>query len=137
FLHLVDELRRRGRESRAQGVVGDFDFGQIATRADDVRVRGNVHVPNTSPPSTESTVPLMNRAASDASQTYALATSAGSPSFASGVRANIEPSAFSGMAFTISVAMNPGATALTRMPKRPSSRAHVCVKLITPAFVAA
>ena len=35
------------------------------------------------------------------------------------------------------IATNPGATAFTRMPNLPSSRAQVCVKEMTPAFVAA
>ena len=43
---------------------------------------------------------------------------------------------FSGMALTISVAIKPGHTALTRIPLGPSSRAHVLVKPITPNFVA-
>ena len=54
-----------------------------------------------------------------------------------GVCAAIESSTFCGIAFTMSVPMNPGATQFTRMLNLPSSRDQVFVKLITPAFVAA
>ncbi len=54
----------------------------------------------------------------------------------SGVCAAICSSTLGGMAFTISVAMNPGATALTRIWYLASSRAHVRVMPIKPAFAA-
>ncbi len=43
---------------------------------------------------------------------------------------------FSGIAAIISVAVKPGATALTRIPYLPSSLAQTFVIPITPAFVA-
>ena len=46
-------------------------------------------------------------------------------------------STFSGTVSIIGVVMNPGATALTRMPLAPSSRLQVLVKPMTPNLVAA
>ncbi len=50
--------------------------------------------------------------------------------------ARMPSSTFSGILATISVSMKPGATALTVIPLRPSSRAIVLVIPIRPAFVA-
>ena len=44
--------------------------------------------------------------------------------------------AASGIAAVMSVAMKPGATAFTVIPRLPSSRAHTRVMPMTPAFVA-
>ena len=50
-------------------------------------------------------------------------------------RSPISPSS-SGAAFSSGVSIGPGATALTRTPKRELSRATARVKPITPAFAA-
>ena len=94
------------------------------------------YVPVTIPPSTLITAPLTKDAASEASHRYALAISSGCPMRPSGVCARMPSSIFSGMALIISVAMKPGATALTRMRYLPSSRAHTRVIPITPALLA-
>src|SRR5688572_17808233 len=95
-----------------------------------------LQVPTTTPPSTLSTAPLMKLASSDARKRYAFATSRGSPMRRTGVRSTMLFRIASGICRTISVAMKPGATALTVMPFGPSSRAQTFVRPMTPAFVA-
>ena len=57
----------------------------------------------------------MKLAWSEASQKYVLAMSSGVPARPSGVRATMASRTFAGIAFTMSVAINPGATAFTRI----------------------
>jgi len=81
-------------------------------------------------------VPLMYDASSEAKKQYMFAMSSGVPSLFSGVFDFIMSIIFSGIAATISVAINQGATAFTNMPFFPNSRAQVLVMPITPALVA-
>jgi hypothetical protein len=59
------------------------------------------------------------------------------PSFLSGTFSVIIAITLSGIVAIISVAINPGATVFTVILYFPYSLAHVFVKPITPAFVAA
>ena len=84
LLHLVDELREVG-EPLPQLVVGHLDLGQVPPGRHNGRVSGHespvpvrarsrirpghCHVPITSPPSTDSVMPVIQLAASDASHT--------------------------------------------------------------------
>ncbi len=63
--------------------------------------------------------------------------SSGFPIRPIGVWATMASITFSGIAERISVAMKPGATALTLILNLPSSRAHVLVIVISPPLVAA
>ena len=62
--------------------------------------------------------------------------SSGWPIRPRGVCSTIESRIFWGIERRISVATKPGATAFTRILYLPSSRAHVRVMPMTPAFVA-
>ncbi len=89
-----------------------------------------------SPPSTVNTCPVMKPAASLARNSTESATSCGSPSRPNGIRWQTCSRISSPNAAVISVAMNPGATALTVMFRPARYRATVRVKPITPAFEA-
>ena len=90
------------------------------------------------PPSTTSVVPVMKREAGEARKPTTSATSAGSPQRPSGVWERIQPSRSSTCAAAvIGVRIRPGATALTRMPRGPSSTASVSVSERNAAFVEA
>src|SRR5205823_11233 len=90
------------------------------------------HIPN--PPSTASTSPVTNPAASETRNRTARATSAGSPSRRSGVWSRIASRAVSGRASVSAVVTYPGATAFTRIPRPPSSLASDFVSPIRPAL---
>ena len=90
----------------------------------------------TMPPSTTRTCPVMYVARSDARKATAAATSCGVPSLSSAICLP-RPSLASGViAAVISVSMNPGATAFTRMLREPSSLATDLVSAIRPAVAA-
>ncbi len=116
-LHLVDELRHDGVEARPQLVVRHLAFGQVAPGGDDVGVSGHGHLtcpgrcrrPPRSPRRARTT-PRRRRA-----RRTRWRCPPASPMRPSGVWATIVSMTFSGMAVRISVAMNPGATALTRI----------------------
>ena len=65
------------------------------------------------------------------------ATSSGVPNLFSGVRSRIVALVSSGRPAVMRVPMNPGAMALTVMPREPTSFASDLVNPISPAFAAA
>src|SRR4029079_13925816 len=103
------------------GLVDGQPAGRDRAHACDDDSPAIAHIPR--PPSTASTSPVTNAAASDTRKRTARATSSGSPSRPSGVAPRIASRAASGRASVSSVAMYPGAMALTRMPREPSSLA--------------
>ncbi len=89
------------------------------------------------PPSTVSTCPVMNPASGAARKTTAAATSSGAPKRPSGVCLSKVSFNYWGSASVNRVSMKPGATALTVMPREPTSFAKDFVKPIRPALAAA
>ena len=87
--------------------------------------------PNTYAPSTDKTAPLIYDAISLAKNRNAFAISSGSPKRCTGTPFAIAEIIFGSSAFTISVAMIPGATAFTRIPSFPSSLANDLVIPLT------
>src|SRR5688572_11235893 len=78
----------------------------------------------------------MYAAAGDRRNATVPATSAGSPILPSGSEAAIPSFTGSGSAFTLGVAITPGITTLTRMPRVPHSAASVFAIPTSPAFAA-
>ena len=78
----------------------------------------------------------MYPASSEARKATAFAISSVVPKRPSGVRAVISCLSSSGRSWVSSVRTNPGATALTVMPREASSRAVALVKPISPALAA-
>ena len=89
------------------------------------------------PPSTGSIAPVMNDASSESRNEIAAATSSGSPTRGTRSRSFIESHA-SGERRSApgmnEVAIGPGATALTRIPRPASSTASAFVSIFTPPF---
>ena len=79
----------------------------------------------------------MKEASSEQRKRTAPATSSGLPSRPSGVFARIACRAASGRTSVSAVPIYPGATALARTPREPSSRASDFVNPMIPAFEAA
>ena len=82
-------------------------------------------------PSTLSTTPVMYEASSEAKNTKALAISSGFPRRRRGMFAVNGSRTSLGTAFIMSVCVMPGATAFTRIPFGPSSRAKDTVSPFT------
>ena len=114
----IRELAQAAAHDESEVVASER--GGASVTVDDV-IRGWIR---TTPPSTERTAPFTNAASSEARYRYAYATSFGSPRRRTGVRSTIVARIFSGICRTISVPMNPGATAFTVIPRGPSSRAQ-------------
>ena len=89
------------------------------------------------PPSTASTCPVMYPASSLARNATALATSSAAPMRPIGIVDSVVVLAAYGMAAVMSVAIKPGATALTVTPREASSLARDFVMPMTPALLAA
>src|SRR5437588_1960709 len=97
------------------------------------------HADQRSPPDTLSVSPVTHAAASEARYSTAGAMSSGLPERPSGVSATSCRSKSvpmtTPMSITPSVSVKPGFTALTRMPRGPSSRASACVSVSTAPLV--
>ena len=89
------------------------------------------------PPSTCQTWPVTYEAASDPRNPTTLATSAGSPTRPRAAPDAVASAAAAPRGAVMSVAMNPGATTFTVMPRDPTSRATDFANPIRPAFEAA
>src|SRR5262249_22627111 len=137
-------------EDRAGRQLGERAGGGVdgaGQRVPDERVAGGrVNQPgsgryklghSTSPPSTPSTCPVTKAASSLIRKRITRATSTGSPNRRSAVLATRSVMRFSGRCAIISVLIMPGATALTRMPRGPSSFAAVRATVATAALDAA
>src|SRR5262249_35358119 len=104
---------------------GDHDAASVGARHSD------------SPPSMGSTTPVMNPAAGEARKVTTPATSSGVPSRPSGVSARSRSRCSSASSAVMSVLMYPGATAFTRTPRGPHSRARARTMPMRPALAAA
>src|SRR5581483_2229150 len=151
----LDLREIRVRDPRERRELPHRVLGQLALLADDLAeglggtVRHTLRAYISCPPLTLSTVPVMNEEWSEARKCTARATSSGRPSRPTGICALIRSSTFSGTCSSISVAMKPGATALTVSPSESSlsfsalasakhaSRASVLVSPNSPDFDAA
>jgi arabinofuranosyltransferase len=89
------------------------------------------------PPSTQSVAPVIHRAAGDARNRHASATSSGRPRRRRGAASSQRETPSGHVSSIPSRQMRPGATALTRMPWGPSSWAAARVWASAAAFVAA
>ena len=88
------------------------------------------------PPSTATQTPVTKRASPEARNAITSAMSSGWPKPSpSGVRRLNQSRVSDGMPVVSRVAMRPGATALTRMPRGPSSAAIVSVRFLSAALV--
>src|SRR6478672_10692092 len=87
------------------------------------------------PPSTVSSVPLTKDASSEARKATAFATSSGRPTRPRGVMATKADRSSPSPAWTPSVSMMPGTTALTRTPEGPYSLAQVLVSWSSAALL--
>src|SRR5690606_9805775 len=118
-------------------VLGDdVQVAPLRARVRDGGRSGHHGLPRVKPPSTVSVVPVMYEASSELRKSIAAATSAAVPSRPPTVSWSTRQARCisSPMAAVIGVLMNPGATALTRMPSRMSSFAAARVIPITAAF---
>src|SRR3954452_22612738 len=95
---------------------------------------GRSVVPAVAPPSTRTTVPVVNEASGEASHSTAAAISPGAPGRPSGLRATAAwYSGVTGLT-ALSTVTNPGETALTRTPAEASSTAHALVSISKAAL---
>src|SRR3954449_799033 len=95
------------------------------------------HIRRYDAPLTSSTAPLAISAAGDARNTTAAATSSGVATRPSGLSARrASPRAPTSSSAAMSVSVNPGATAVTTMPRGPRSLASDWPNAIIPALLA-